>query len=837
MKKKQFMSKLAALTMAAAMGITALPATAVFAAETQTEASDAQLEDDSQVTVTVSNVNGDDDTADAIKSVVASYGKSGDKFNDNATAATLASTLKTNISSDETLKKKGTVDVTDAAIDKTAHTFTANVVFAGGETYAVTVNYNAVEKTLGVDDPDTTLAAKQALDDWFAKQTLTSRNGVALTTLDVLDKVAPEKNSTRSFTDSTKTALAGFTFSADTKALTEGADGKWTGTIKLTKDSKTYNYDFEITVKNVDGTQAALLQKGVEAVNGKTYPNPDDTNGITKTQLLAKITKDINTAAGADVLASDTLTEGSIHAATAKKDGSIVQVLDADNGIILNVKLAYSSSEKNTKIKTALDAALTQTDTTGADILYAKQTDDQKKNAQNADALKAKIFDTDTALSLTAQATTAKTAATSDEVKKVVENYVTKSLTDAKLTSLGATVTVAEADDVYTDTGVKDSKAVAQTKAKAATAATSGTPGKYIFKVTESLPNDVAGYDKTVKNYDKKTLDNTYYVIVETNTLAEEKATAISVADQTVAYKNDTNFAGEKNGTKDSMTISLTPTLTPADSNSAIAWTVTGKNAAGEDIDAADFKFDKATTYGTAAAKLLVKNAGTYTVTATYGTGADEVKATATVTVTSSFKDVPAGAYYNKAVQQAYAADIAQGIGDNKFDPNGDVTRGQFVTFLYRYAVKADPSVEIKDADVKGTFSDVPTTSYYAKAVQWASANKIALGTGDGKFDPDAKVTRGQAVTFIYRAKSNPDTGASGAQYENTTRFTDLTAGSYYVAPVTWGVNNSVVSGLSTTEFGPEQTASRAQAITFIARAYTDNGNGIFTGIDKAANR
>jgi len=324
MKKKQFMSKLAALTMAAAMGITALPATAVFAAETQTEASDAQLEDDSQVTVTVSNVNGDDDTADAIKSVVASYGKSGDNFNDNATAATLASTLKTNISSDETLKKKGTVDVTDAAIDKTAHTFTANVVFAGGETYAVTVNYNAVEKTLGVDDPDTTLAAKQALDDWFAKQTLTSRNGVALTTLDVLDKVAPEKDGTRSFTDSTKTALAGFTFSADTKALTEGADGKWTGTIKLTKDSKTYNYDFEITVKNVDGTQAALLQKGVEAVNGKTYPNPDDTNGITKTQLLAKITKDINTAAGADVLSDSTLLATSIKAATNKKDGSIV---------------------------------------------------------------------------------------------------------------------------------------------------------------------------------------------------------------------------------------------------------------------------------------------------------------------------------------------------------------------------------------------------------------------------------------------------------------------------------------------------------------------------------
>ena len=152
-----------------------------------------------------------------------------------------------------------------------------------------------------------------------------------------------------------------------------------------------------------------------------------------------------------------------------------------------------------------------------------------------------------------------------------------------------------------------------------------------------------------------------------------------------------------------------------------------------------------------------------------------------------------------------------------------------FVTLLYNYAVKADSSVAIDDDDVKEVFSDVATSKYYAKAIQWASENGIADGVGNGKFAPDADVTRAQAITFIYRALGKPQTGATGEEGENTTQFTDVTSGAYYLPAVTWGVNKGVVSGLSTTTFGPDQDATRAQAITFIARTYGSSTDVVFT--------
>ena len=52
-------------------------------------------------------------------------------------------------------------------------------------------------------------------------------------------------------------------------------------------------------------------------------------------------------------------------------------------------------------------------------------------------------------------------------------------------------------------------------------------------------------------------------------------------------------------------------------------------------------------------------------------------------------------------------------------------------------------------------FADVPSESYYAKAVAWAVEQGITTGTGEGKFSPDAPCTRGQIVTFLYRASIN----------------------------------------------------------------------------------
>lgn len=109
----------------------------------------------------------------------------------------------------------------------------------------------------------------------------------------------------------------------------------------------------------------------------------------------------------------------------------------------------------------------------------------------------------------------------------------------------------------------------------------------------------------------------------------------------------------------------------------------------------------------------------------------------------SAFADVPAGAYYEKAVVWAVEQGITRGTTETTFSPDAIVTRAQAATFLYRYA-KASAGGET-------AFTDVPADAYYAPAVQWAAADGITTGTTATTFSPDRGCTRGQIVTFLYR--------------------------------------------------------------------------------------
>ena len=86
---------------------------------------------------------------------------------------------------------------------------------------------------------------------------------------------------------------------------------------------------------------------------------------------------------------------------------------------------------------------------------------------------------------------------------------------------------------------------------------------------------------------------------------------------------------------------------------------------------------------------------------------------------------------------------ITTGAGANRFAPDATVTRGQFVTFLYRLANASSDGVH--------PFTDVPAGSYYEKAIAWAYAEGITKGTGATTFSPDAPCTRAQIITFLYR--------------------------------------------------------------------------------------
>ena len=110
----------------------------------------------------------------------------------------------------------------------------------------------------------------------------------------------------------------------------------------------------------------------------------------------------------------------------------------------------------------------------------------------------------------------------------------------------------------------------------------------------------------------------------------------------------------------------------------------------------------------------------------------------------SSFTDVPASAYYAKAVAWAVENGITNGMTETTFAPNATCTRGQSVTFLYR-ALKGT-------AGATSSFIDVPTNAFYADAVGWAVSGKVTDGTSNTTFSPDDNCTRGQIVTFLYRA-------------------------------------------------------------------------------------
>ncbi|MBP5165814.1 MAG: S-layer homology domain-containing protein, partial [Oscillospiraceae bacterium] len=112
----------------------------------------------------------------------------------------------------------------------------------------------------------------------------------------------------------------------------------------------------------------------------------------------------------------------------------------------------------------------------------------------------------------------------------------------------------------------------------------------------------------------------------------------------------------------------------------------------------------------------------------------------------------------------------------------------------------------------KPVFEDVPEDAYYAEAVDWAVENGITTGTSETTFSPDDDCTRAQMVTFLWRAAGSP------APSVTETAFTDIDSGEYYYQAVLWAVENGITTGTTETTFSPNDTVTRAQAVTFIYR-------------------
>ena len=170
-----------------------------------------------------------------------------------------------------------------------------------------------------------------------------------------------------------------------------------------------------------------------------------------------------------------------------------------------------------------------------------------------------------------------------------------------------------------------------------------------------------------------------------------------------------------------------------------------------------------------------------------------------------TFPDVPDTAYYAEAVNWAVAKKITEGIGNKLFGSNDPCTRAQIVTFLWRAA--GSPVV-----NCAMNMTDVAEDAYYGEAVRWALSEGITTGTGDGKFSPDATCNRAQSVTFLFRA--------IGKIVDSKAEFGDVLTDSYYANAVTWAVENGITNGIGDGLFGPDNSCTRAQIVTFLFRAY-----------------
>ena len=206
--------------------------------------------------------------------------------------------------------------------------------------------------------------------------------------------------------------------------------------------------------------------------------------------------------------------------------------------------------------------------------------------------------------------------------------------------------------------------------------------------------------------------------------------------------------------------------------------------------------------------ELTLKDKGNGKYTFTMPAGKVEVKATFMEdnSLLNFFYDVPNGAYFYEAVKWAVENGITTGVGNDLFAPEQPCTRAQIVTFLWRAAGSPEPK------GAASGMTDVVSGSYYEKAVAWAIENGITTGTTTTTFSPDATCTRAQAVTFLARALN--------AKAASAAEFSDVPTDSYFADAVAWAASNGVTEGIGGGLFGSDNDCTRGQIVTFLYRAY-----------------
>ena len=175
--------------------------------------------------------------------------------------------------------------------------------------------------------------------------------------------------------------------------------------------------------------------------------------------------------------------------------------------------------------------------------------------------------------------------------------------------------------------------------------------------------------------------------------------------------------------------------------------------------------------------------------------------------VETVFTDMDPDGFYVNAVKWAVANGITTGKTATTFQPTGECTRAQVVTFLWRAAGEPEPQ------SMSNPFPDVADGKYFTKAVLWAAEQGITSGYSDGTFRPEKTCTRAEVVTFLWRYMGKP------APSSLNNIFPDVSESGYFYDAVLWAAEQGITGGYDDGTFGPAKTCRRDQIVTFLYRA------------------
>ncbi len=179
------------------------------------------------------------------------------------------------------------------------------------------------------------------------------------------------------------------------------------------------------------------------------------------------------------------------------------------------------------------------------------------------------------------------------------------------------------------------------------------------------------------------------------------------------------------------------------------------------------------------------------------------------ITTRVKFNDLDYSKWYVDGINYVVNAGIMNGVGDDRFNPSGKITKAMLVTMLYRLS---------GDEKVNGVIlNDVPNGTWYTDSCNWAFLKKVARADDVGFFEPKHALSREEFVYIIFRYANYKQLDTTPRA--NLSKYKDLNqVDETYRPAFEWAVKKGIIQGMSATTLSPESGATRAQMATIFMR-------------------